>query len=51
MPEHKLTQLDEDFFQIEYSGEDKRPKKIAWAGTSFHAMGKKHLGDIVANSR
>lgn len=49
MPEHRLTQLDEDFFQIEYL-EDKRPKKIAWAGTSFHAMGKKHLGDIVANS-
>ena len=51
MPEHKLTQLDEDFFQIEYPGEDKRPKKIAWAGTDFHAMGKKHLGDIIANSR
>ena len=51
MTEHKLTQLDEDFFQIEYPGEDKRPKKIAWAGTDFHAMGKKHLGDIIANSR
>lgn len=49
-PEHILTQLDEDFFQIEYL-DNKRPKKIAWAGTSFHAMGKKHLGDIVANSR
>jgi len=49
MPEHTLTQLDEDFFQIEYL-DNKRPKKIAWAGTSFHAMGKKHLGDIVANS-
>jgi hypothetical protein len=50
MPEHTLTQLDEDFFQIEYL-DNKRPKKIAWAGTSFHAMGKKHLGDIVANTR
>jgi len=49
MPEHTLTQLDEDFFAIEYL-DNKRLKKIAWAGTSFHAMGKKHLGDIVANS-
>ena len=49
MPEHTLTQLDEDFFQIEYL-DNNRPKKIGWAGTSFHAMGKKHLGDIVANS-
>jgi hypothetical protein len=50
MPEHTLTQLDDDFFQIEYL-DNNRPKKIAWAGTSFHAMGKKHLGDIVANTR
>ena len=51
MPEHTLTQLDEDFFQIGYTGLDKKPKTMAWHGMDFHAMGKKHLGDIIANTR
>lgn len=51
MPEHTLRQLDTDCFEIEYIGQDKKPKTIAWHGMDFHAMGKKHLGDIVANTR
>lgn len=49
MPEHVLTQLDTDYFEIGYTGSDKKPKTMAWHGMDFHAMGKKHLGDIVAN--
>jgi hypothetical protein len=51
MPEHVLTQLDTDYFEIGYRGQDKKPKTMGWHGMDFHAMGKKHLGDIVANPR
>ena len=51
MPEHTLRQLDEDYFEIGYTGADKKSKIIGWHGMDFHAMGKKHLGEIVANSR
>ena len=51
MPEHTLTQLDTDYFEIGYTGQDKKPKTMGWHGMDFHAMGKKHLGDIVANTR
>ena len=50
MPEHRLTQLDTDYFEIGYTGQDKKPKTMGWHGMDFHAMGKKHLGDIVANT-
>ena len=49
MPEHRLTQLDTDYFEIGYTGQDKKRKTMGWHGMDFHAMGKKHLGDIVAN--
>ena len=51
MPEHVLTQLDTDYFEIGYTGLDGKSKTMAWRGMDFHAMGKKHLGDIVANPR
>ena len=51
MPEHTLMQLDTDYFEIAYTGQDKKPKTMGWHGMDFHAMGKKHLGDIIANSR
>jgi hypothetical protein len=51
MPEHILRQLDTDYFEIGYTGLDRKPKTMAWRGLDFHAMGKKHLGDIVANTR
>ena len=51
VPEHTLTQLDADYFEIGYTGSDKKPKSMGWHGMDFHAMGKKHLGDIVANTR
>ena len=51
MPEHVLTQLDTDYFEIAYTGQDKKPKTMGWYGMDFHAMGKKHLGNIIANTR
>jgi hypothetical protein len=51
MPEHTLRQLDTDYFEIGYTGLDRKSKTMAWRGMDFHAMGKKHLGDIVANPR
>jgi hypothetical protein len=51
MPEHALRQLDADYFEIGYTGQDNKPKTMAWHGMDFHAMGKKHLGDIIADTR
>ena len=51
MPEHALRQLDADYFEIGYTGQDNKPKTLGWHGMDFHAMGKKHLGDIIANTR
>ena len=49
LPTHKLSQLSEDSFKIEFTDVANKPKTITWQGMDFHAMGKKHLGDIVAN--
>jgi hypothetical protein len=49
MPEHELTQIDTDHFEIKYQVQG-RPQITEWKDMDFHAMGKKHLGDIIANS-
>jgi hypothetical protein len=46
--EHTLTQLDQDQYRVEYT-QDKKPRYIT-LNHDFHAMGKRHLGDIVANN-
>ena len=48
MPKHKLLQVSENCFQVDYQNQYKS-KRITWKDMDFHAMGKKHLGDIVAN--
>ena len=50
VPEHRLTQLDDDKFQITYSTSDNKQRYIMIAGQDFHAMGKQHLGDIIAGT-
>jgi len=50
VPMHELTQQTADGFSIEYLDQDNRPRNMGWVGMDFHAMGKKYLGDIVANS-
>jgi hypothetical protein len=49
VPGPSIRQLDTDYFEITYTGQDKKPKTLAWQGMDFHAMGKKQLGDIVGN--
>lgn len=48
-PDHTLTQLSKDSYRIDYQSQDGKPKWITVTGQDFHAMGKKHLGEIVAN--
>ena len=47
--EHKLTQLSADEYRVDYVKADGKPQWVKVTG-DFHAMGKKHLGDIVANN-
>lgn len=49
LPGPTLKQLDTDYFEIAYTGQDQKHKTIGWHGMDFHAMGKKHLGDIIGN--
>jgi hypothetical protein len=48
-PEHKLTQLDQDRYRVEFVNGEGRTR---WTELrqDFHAMGKQQLGDIVASS-
>lgn len=50
MPEHRLTQVDTDYYMIEFQDQDNKRKNMAWVGMDFHAMGKSHLGNIIATS-
>jgi hypothetical protein len=50
LPEHKLTQLDTDRYRVDFVTQDNKPRWITLT-SDFHAIGKKHLGDIIANSR
>jgi hypothetical protein len=46
--DHKLTQISKDEYKVEYLTANKRPRWIKLTH-DFHAMGKGHLGAIVAN--
>jgi hypothetical protein len=50
LPEHKITQIDQDHFEIQYQDQG-RLKRMTWHSMDFHAMGKKHLGDIIASAK
>ena len=50
-PDHKVTQLGQDEYRIDYVTTDQKPRWIHLKGQDFHAMGKKQLGAIVENSR
>jgi hypothetical protein len=45
---HQLTQVDADTYRVEYI-KDNRPRWITLS-QDFHAMGKGHLGAIIANN-
>jgi len=48
MPEHGLTCVKQDHYEIEYTNTEGRLKTLSWAGLDFHAMCKRHLEVIVA---
>jgi hypothetical protein len=48
-PEHKLTQLDQDRYRVDFVNTENRACWIELR-QDFHAMGKQQLGAIVANS-
>jgi hypothetical protein len=48
-PDHELTQLDTDQYRIDFVN-TKGQKRWTELRQDFHAMGKRQLGDIVANN-
>jgi len=46
--DHRLTQLEQDTYRVDFVTADKQSRWLT-LNQDFHAMGKKHLGDIVAN--
>lgn len=48
LPEHKLSQLTQDTYRVDFLTADKKPRWVMLT-RDFHAMGKQHLGAIVAN--
>lgn len=50
-PEHQLMQLSETKFQVKYQNTAGKPRYIELTNTDFHAMGKRSLGDIIANTQ
>jgi len=51
LPEHKVEQTEVDSYTINYTDAQKKRKCVGFSGFDFHAMGKRHLGDIVANPK
>lgn len=49
MPDSRLSQISDDHFRVDYRSQDGRQRWIELQDQDFHAMGKKHLGDIIAN--
>ena len=47
-PEHRLTQLDQDCYRVDFVNTENKPRWIELR-QDFHAMGKQQLGAIVAN--
>jgi hypothetical protein len=47
--EHTLTQLDQDYYRVDYVNSEMKPRYVTM-NYDFHAMGKGHLGAIVAKS-
>lgn len=47
--DHQLTQIDTDTYRVEYVTQEGKTRWLT-INHDFHAMGKKHLGDIVASN-
>ena len=50
VPDHALSQLAQDEYRVEFTSSENRRRWISLKNFDFHAMGKKHLGEIVASN-
>ena len=50
LPEHEVVELAQDHYRINYTNSQNQRRWVSLKGQDFHAMGKRHLGDIVAKS-
>jgi len=48
MPDHGLTYVEQDHYEVTYTNTEGRLKTLSWAGLDFHAMCKRHLEVIIA---
>ena len=49
VPEHQLTCVGIDRYRVDFVNQENQSRWIEMHGQDFHAMGKKHLGEIVAS--
>jgi hypothetical protein len=49
MPDTELTQVETDHYKVTFKDSENRVRALSWSSTDFHAMGKRHLGEIVAS--
>ena len=50
VPDHALSQIAQDEYRVEFTSSENRRRWISLKNFDFHAMGKKHLGEIVASN-
>lgn len=50
LPDHEVVELSQDHYRINYTNSQNQLRWVDLQGQDFHAMGKRHLGEIVANS-
>ena len=50
LPEHTVEYADIDSYYISYHNSENKEKYISISGLDFHAMGKKHLEDVIAST-
>ena len=50
LPEHTLSQIAQDHYRLDFIDNENRRRWIEIKNQDFHAMGKKHLGDIIAKN-
>lgn len=51
VPEHTLEQVGQDEYCVKFINSENQHRRIALKNFDFHAMGKSHLGVIVANNK
>jgi hypothetical protein len=48
LPDAVLTLQDTNYYSVSYRDANNMPRFIGWTGSDFHAMGKRHLENIIA---